>query len=109
MKPEAQRIALAKVEGWKETKNYVGDWVWALGDNMKYTRNLPDYLSDLNAVARVEAKLDDELYTTWADNLCMAVHGTGLAEVITVNMAMATAPQRCEALLKTFGLWKEGE
>jgi hypothetical protein len=61
---------------------------------------LPDYPNDLNAVHEAEKKLD---VNPWQQYINL------LPDIIEDwrSPIHATARQRCEALLKTVGLWKE--
>lgn len=107
MKLEQQRIKLAEWDGWK----------FKLGPNASGWRNsdgelspLPDYLSDLNAVHELEKKLlvgyedDPGGCELWSD------YQTALILTAPAYLSNhATAAQRCEALLKTIGLWEESE
>lgn len=67
--------------------------------------DLPDYLIDLNAVHEVEKKFWDgdsnedqwEQYTKWLDIICEREENCSIR---------ASALQRCEAVLRTIGKWK---
>ena len=62
---------------------------------------IPDYPQDLNAVARVEGKLSsDGIYASEVSNMEMF-----LARVVPGNIPIwrATALQRCEAIILTWG------
>jgi hypothetical protein len=107
MTPTEKRLAMASVEGWKQTINHIGEAVYELNDRMKYTRNLPDYTHDLNAVSKVEAKLTGDQWLEYVLRLSgESDEGIWRAEH-AITIARSTAAQRCEALLKTLNLWSE--
>lgn len=73
---------------------------------------LPDYLSDLNACAEMVRGIsihhqDQFSFELWAiirrDRKASETE-VGSADFLAVN---ATSPQRCEAFLRTLGLWQE--
>lgn len=74
---------------------------------------IPNYYSDLNAIHKAEKTLTPEMYDKhyWF-HLCFVVAGRNenkfeqLWEYRKVA-ATATAPQRCEALLRTLNKWEE--
>jgi len=71
---------------------------------------VPDYTRDLNAMAQAEAKLDVNrlaLYADALDKLCVPQHICALTHWQAV--AMASAAQRAEALLRCLGLWTDAE
>lgn len=82
-----------------------------------YAKNcLPDYYHDLNAVHEAEAWLDDKdvdtksMYWDYLCLVCWPEEAEGSDTFIRdYAMCRSTAPQRCEALLRTWGLWKESE
>lgn len=103
MKPEEQRIAIAKACGWN---HWFNGWN-KLEDNtppLTLTQDLPDYLNDLNAMHEVEKilKHGNGIYqhTTYRECLNIIVGQNGRAW-------HATAAQRAEAFLRTLGKWKD--
>lgn len=103
MKPEEQRIAIAKACGWHNfiiNDEYGNDR--ALKPEQAFKMNcrfydLPDYLNDLNAMHEAEKILSYE--QNW--NYCLS-----LRVLTSDNEHRATATQRAEAFLKTLNLWK---
>jgi hypothetical protein len=107
MNQEQQRIKIAEACGWKEIQN--GDaWGTPIGipltmpkkdnwRNMDGFFELPDYLSDLNAMHEAERVLTyeqfDDYYIELAKRMVRPFH--------------ATAAQRAEAFLRTLNLWEE--
>jgi hypothetical protein len=71
MSPEAQRIAIACF--------------------------MPDYLNDLNAMARAEKVLNEEQRGEYRHELI---------DMLGTNWGFATAAQRAEAFLRTIGKWE---
>jgi len=96
MKPEEQRIAIAKYCGWTSDRYHT---LWTRPDKTgRYylTDELPDYLNDLNAMHEAENYIMDEssiVYLEWLARLSCVWH--------------ATAAQRAEAFLRTIGKWTE--
>ena len=104
MTPEAQRIAIAAVCGWKRATQTI--WVCsgenpAIGDD-----NLPDYLTDLNAMHAAEKTIKaPHLYNKQLEMVVLGYvldHKDAVAEFMLRN---ATAAQRAEAFLRTLNLW----
>lgn len=71
--------------------------------------NLPNYYADLNAVREAEEVLfnsgDTDMLNISYWNTLWTVCNDQHKKLTTI--AHATAPQRCEALLRVWGLWKE--
>jgi len=109
MTERAQRIAIAKLMGWSKMTNpaYESAVLWHIkGVGFRLERDMPDYTHDLNAMAEVEAKLGANrlaLYADELDKLCVPQHICALTHWQAV--AMATAAQRAEALLRALNLW----
>lgn len=97
MSPEAQRAAIAKACGWKESESI--HFAWSRPDGRGWNGDLPDYLNDLNAMHEAEKKLTSKERYDYQVYLCR-VHSIGFDAIC------ATAAQRAEAFLKTLGLWK---
>ena len=127
MTEQAQRVALAEWAGWKLSDDmeycpYGAVFKTSINypdcrrpafvkDGILCDANgLPNYPNDLNAVHELEEKVKRD--EQWDDYI------EGLDAIVNLNIRMsrkfenwclahATAPQRCEALLCTLGLWKE--
>ncbi len=102
MTPENMRIAIAESLGLTCDKD--GNWSLPTGH---YCPNgtPPNYPEDLNACASFEATLGyDERreYQKWLELNWME------GSTLTWTVIHATAPQRCEAYLRTKALWTEG-
>lgn len=120
MKPDEQNKAMAELEGWTRLKIWchtkpIGSvppdvpayaHLYNTSDDLLAEVWTPNYVEDLNAVARVEAKMDHELASEWMDALSRVIHGHDGHR--TFNMMCATAAQRTEAILRATGKWKEG-
>jgi hypothetical protein len=117
MKPEEQRVAIAKAFfGDNYRVKLIGHprpehYRW--GDNLVPT---PDYLNDLNTMHEAEKVKEmafDSDYAYWLAHV--AVRDRGLNEdKLDVGdgyqiALTATAAQRAEAFLRTIGKWEEGE
>jgi hypothetical protein len=112
MTPEAQRIAIAEACGWKFRKAGSGfellepDGQRNCADTdpltnwQSFSYRLPNYLNDLNAMHEAEKVLGkDHWHEYWK-----------YLETYDANpycVCFATAAQRCEAFLKTLGLWND--
>lgn len=96
MKPELQRIRIAKACGFDESH-----WL-ELGGGIVFgtSGSLPDYPNDLNAMHEAEVVIIKSGYTairTYEDLLQKQI----------ANIIFATAAQRAEAFLRTLNLWEE--
>ena len=73
------------------------------------SEQLPDYLHDLNAVRELEVKLcdmtSDEAKGVSLDHYVRILESVAFYE--KMGAIGATAAQRCEALLRTIGKWKD--
>lgn len=113
MNSKERRIAIAEACGWILCKttdefpgdlswhNYYGKTVWK-HPKLGYAswKAVPDYPNDLNACHEFEKMLDEQTYRLFIGHL-VAILKPGEFAV------RATAPQRCEAFLRTIGKWKE--
>lgn len=114
MSPEKQRIAIAEVCGWKPYRYEDGGIRWYIGihhENSVSLENLPDYLNDLNACHEMEESLSESQRHDYASKLARyfkELYPLGYYFITDFDMIHATAPQRCEAFLKTIEKW-EGE
>ena len=108
MNDTEQRIAIAKACHWTdidwETNYFVSRSTPSAtlrGNNPNGNRwEVPDYLTDLNAMHEAEATLTGE--TNYYHQLLIRMNNyDGLATV------RATAAQRAEAFLRTIGKWQE--
>jgi hypothetical protein len=116
MTPTEIRIAMAELEGcpWREVAGDTYEMIVDGGKIARTTREslasiLPDYPNDLNAVHRVEEKIERHLLPRYMQELCMILVPSGHRKtgVISEYMLHATARQRCEAILRAVGKWKE--
>lgn len=129
MSPEAQRIAIAKACGWSFWQNQFETWVATRPDGKEVTMpgtpeqaivgildrfGLPNYLGDLNAIYEAEQILDKGQKIIRICTLYRIVIPKEEQDdryFIDWNNAFklvdATAPQRCEAFLRTLSLWTE--
>ncbi len=99
-----QRIAIAEWMGWQD---FHRDCL-ATSPNGQWMPT-PDYTRDLNAMHEAEHHLADvnqlNEYADQLDKVCVPTHICSLTHWQAV--AMATAAQRCEALLRTIGKWQD--
>lgn len=113
MTPEAQRMAILQVLGWKREFN--GDhedpeWYWIPPGDPDGSAEPPDVLNDLNAMHEAEKVLlrgfdpvnIDTLPKAWDTYTFFLAHITALG-----IQDHATAAQRAEAFLRTIGKWVE--
>jgi hypothetical protein len=113
MKPEEQRIAIAKACGWRwvticqqeglcdDVRGYPPD-VNYVGRNVRY---VPDYLNDLNEMHGAVETLRGKNGPEWFDfqRLLMIECGSWM------NCIQASAALRAEVFLKTLNLWNAGD
>jgi hypothetical protein len=109
MKPEEQRIAIAKACGWKlveDNPDYEPYWEDPKGNMIGISfgeYRLPNYLNDLNAMHEAENVLNDlNLYRKFLYLVVLEDPSN-----ISNEPAWATATQRAEAFLRTLDLWNE--
>lgn len=121
MTPEAQRIAIAKVCGWEWMAGEASDKhpsYYGWGKDGVGFRQLPEYISDLNAMHEAEELLlpDDaaysqrNFYASELGRICLNDNGRGwkpLSNDDCFPILHATAAQRAEAFLRTLNLWKD--
>lgn len=107
MTPEEINIAIAEWSGEIVPEIQRPDSLWPDEKIARaYNRHcLPDYYRDLNAVAKAELSLLFSRRKAYRRILreCI-IPGKLVAED---EICHATAPQRCEAILRMLGLWKE--
>lgn len=121
MKPEAQRIAIAEACGWRHhpveavgaQAQIFDGLVWfrhAESNTIACPRDLPDYLSDLNAMHEAEKVLTEDQWGPYCVTLnkiacriqCENTHTCGYT-------IAATAAQRAEAFLRTIWKWEDAQ
>ena len=110
MTPTEQRVALAEWMGWSCIETAEGSFVYGYppeGTIVGNTIELPDFLNDLNAVHVAEKKLNPAEGARFYWMLAQVVNPLQMADKIEFDLVHATAPQRCEALLRCLNLWKE--
>lgn len=102
MNPEQQRIKLAEWDGWIPHPHHSRRWKYEEDGKTGWIDedDLPNYPFDLNAVHELEKKVHDEKWISYVKLLAKACE-------YQKGFCHATAAQRCEALLKTLGLWEE--
>ena len=120
MTPAEQNIAIAEACGWKRD-NKVNEWLRPSRSHIPQFHSswfgidqLPNYLSDLNAMHEAEKVLIGPqaiLYERMLENMVRAQArtqpGDRYPRAATICSWHATAAQRAEAFLKTIGKWKD--
>lgn len=112
-----QRIALAEFEGWTKCRVVIkgaggcdrDGSPHGMPPGKNYEAPLPDYLHDLNAMHRVEHKLDElqrQAYVTFLTSRMWLPDGD-ITTGACFQALHADAAQRAEALLRTIGKWTE--
>ena len=110
MKPEEQRIAIAKARAWElvtDNPLYEPYWEDPKGNKIGVSCGMrcPDYLNDLNAMHEAENSLSPIEQCQFAENLFQLMVGEhGVSIFMKIH---ATAAQRAEAFLRTIGKWVE--
>jgi hypothetical protein len=122
MSPEKQRIAIAEACGWQfcppcpipgddpDYQKHKEDAImcWARPGNHEWqTEQVPDYLTDLNAMHEAEKVLTDGQWQQFEYQLCHRDIVNGHFGKARITMMHATAAQRAEAFLRTIGKWGE--
>ena len=122
MSPEKQRVAIAKTCGWTAEQDSNGYWratnqksghaseLW-LSERNVWSQGIPDYINDLNACHEMEKGLDYEQCEAFSNTVADIVHAANREKDYAFPWSFArihaTAAQRCEAFLRTLGLWEE--
>ena len=114
MTPEAQRIAISESCGWVRVRSH-----WEKGDDSAYLndshchRQLPDYLTDLNAMNAAEKILLAKhlpCYDVEITNVIgREIMSKGVSPLAGIYEWHATAAQRAEAFLRTIGKWDDSK
>jgi hypothetical protein len=122
MKTEDQRIAIArychpemeqyKLDYWyTQEDDNTHDWVWIVPDDPESTcvtsHILPKYPDSLDAMHEAEKVLTPQQQFTYCCALERKVNDVLKDSKSAWCYALASAPQRAEAFLRTLGLWKE--
>lgn len=113
MSPEAQRIAIADVCGWKP-RTFCVPYLDENGEESGTSvieETMPDYLNDLNAMHEAERLLDSTSLQAYMENLIVAclgdsANGDGSIEEQWI-VCHASASLRAKAFLQTWGKWHE--
>lgn len=106
MKPEAQRIAIAKACGWEESAIDSKTCYNPHGAHC-YWSDVPDYLNDLSAMHEAE---EAAIKLSNAGGLPFSVlgyHDRLIARHGTVGAILSSATERAEQFLKTLGKWED--
>ena len=126
MNDEQINIAIAESMGWhphpqqKESQKlwtFGSDRYGGSGDTLatlpsyvgrdgEWTRLLPDYCNDLNAMCEVTQTISASQQARFAAELSRVVGGKDDYVDMRIYMIHATAAQRAEAYLKTIGKWE---
>ena len=104
MTPEQQRIKIAEARGWTDA-----EIVNVGGKIMHGQTEVPDYLSDLNAMHEAEKVLTVAQRITYANQIGVVLSGGSVGRAIPNWWFIheATAAQRAEAFLRTLDKWEE--
>jgi hypothetical protein len=100
MTPERMRVKLAEWAGYSPCPCKI--------DGCTY--GIPDYPSDLDAVRELERRLGgDQMFLYYQEIywLVESIRSAGPEYPAQHYLLHTSAPQRCEALLKTLGLWED--
>ena len=110
MTPQAQRIAIAEACGWTKINVPLGqNWGQdGSGKQWWYVHQLPDYLSDLNAMHSAEWAITDEQHAAFRMHLRDLCKENNIHTTATKRRyASSTAAHRAEAFLRTLNLWDD--
>jgi len=106
MTPNEVRYQMALLDGYPASCNInieSAPVYGADGDVYDASSLIPDYLNDLNAVARIVEKLSPDHWRKYRANIIRACTDSEF-EIDPID---ATAAQRCEAILRACGKWVE--
>jgi hypothetical protein len=108
MTPDEINIAIAEFCGFKDV-HFSPSWNKVIGTKHEPEGNeyevIPNYYGSLDAVHEAEIA---KIYAEGHDSDLANDYRTNLIICADAGMSSsATAPQRCEALLKTLGLWRD--
>lgn len=123
MTPEEINEAIAEWMGWKRSKNSNGWWLQSpnhpidkcgqCGTFAPTALHLPNFYGDLNTIHEAFRRLDPHLRNDYVAFLWKITGNETSANFWTeynfrgfYACIHATAPQRCEALLKCLNLWR---
>ena len=121
---EKQRIAIATACGWTNVKiihrsetnkkhsgedgvimNGARPPSWGFGSS-----SIPDYLNDLNACHEMEQGLTVAQRVTYAHQMGLLLSGGSVGRAVPNWWFIhATAAEKCEAFLRTLGLWEDAQ
>jgi hypothetical protein len=105
MTPDEQRVAIARVFGWKNFNSASNEGAVQYGqppNAPQFIGELPDYLNDLNAMHEAEQVLTGDQQHDYKCHLLRMDYPDW-----EIKVTHATAAQRAEAFLRTLGLWTE--
>ena len=117
MSPQNQRIAIAAACRWKcaghpDQLAATGDFQFACqfvinpnGEIVTH-HSIPDYFGDLNACYEMEKVLTEKGVNAWWSYVAF-INRHNPTPFGAETAVHATAPQRCEAFLRTLGLWEK--
>lgn len=111
MNKDKQIAALAEFDGWELVKIepeigiYV-DYFWRRGTES--ILKLPDYLTDLNVINRVEKKLKFSLRQRFYNKFILICSRQLIGALVSTEFCIhAAADERAEAILQTIDKWEE--
>lgn len=117
MSPETQQTKIAEVCGWARIHWSCGQLVGQIGA-IQYYEPIPSYFNDQNAIHDAEKTIglhnreNTPLRVKWVNSLRDIVsrdcpkNKAGAAMCSDIDLLLATAGQRCEALLRTLNKWE---
>ncbi len=109
MTPDAQRVAIAEACGFEvlraagTAKAMVREQL-CTGAASTDWRMMPDYLNDLNACHEMEKVMTQQQRGRYSRHLS-SILSKAASNTGEYDIWHATAAQRCEAFLRTLGLW----
>ena len=111
MTQEKQRIAIGIACGWQNVTPVVVQNVTHQGDDRTVGISsdsgwVPDYPNDLNACHEMEKVLMEKGVNAWWSYVAF-INRHNPRPFGTETAVHATAAQRCEAFLRTLGLWED--
>ena len=115
MSPRKQQIAIATACGWTDchfplasnvSLPFTERVLCGIPPHSTIHKPLPDYLGDLNACHEMEKVLMEKGVNAWWSYVAF-INRHNPRPFGTETAVHATAAQRCEAFLRTLGLWEK--
>ena len=111
MTNEAMRVKIARTLGWTHIGGFSPETVELSGcaPDANELTIVPNFPEDLNACYEMEAFITTDMRSDYLKHLADITSKDAPFNWRGFAFVHATAPQRCEAFLRTMGLWRTNE